>query len=215
MARLWRWAYNSDHNSGVRIVNTGYVVTTEDFGGGGDGSAAQVRDALHGALTTKYRAMLAADFTVQSLVIREQLKPGDTDVPEEAAQTIASAGTSTGTGDRLPLGCCMLVSIYTNAAIRSGHGRRFVYPGGYASALTSAGIWDPSGGGIWAAVAAFEDEAKLTHSVDTGFGTTATAHPVVYSRTRHGLNLDPWYFDITSYTRRPQPHWLRSRMTAP
>lgn len=213
--KIWRWAYQSETNDGIRIVNTGHVVSTEDFTGGGDGSAAQVRDALHSALTTKYRATLPGDITVQVLVVREELAPGDESVPEESSQSINLTGTLSGTGDRLPVGCCLLVSLYTNAAVRSGHGRRFLGPKGFAVQLNSLGVWDTGGGQIWGNVATFEDEALLDHSIDTGFGTTATAHPVVYSRTRRAKELDEYTFDVVSYTRRPQPHWLRSRMTAP
>lgn len=215
MANVWRCAYNTDHSSGVRVVNTFHVVARRDFGSIADASAASVRDALHAALTTKYKALFITDYTLQSLVVREELAPGDTSVPDEASQTIGSVGTLGGSGDKFPVPVCLLVTLYTNAAIRSGHGRLFLPNPGYASALDASGLWDT--GGVWwpTTTTAFLDELKTVHSADDGASGTNSLSLVVYSRTRRARAAAEYYFDVQSYTKRRQPHWLRSRMTAP
>ena len=213
MATPYRAAYLSDHSSGVRFVNTWHVVG--DAGAGGtDPNAATVRDALHGALTAKYKACLPPTVQLQSLVVREELHPTSTDVPEESAQTINQPGTLTTTGDTLPVPTCMLATLYSNAAIRSGHGRFFLPACVAAANLTSAGLWDTTVGYWDSTTKAFFDQL-IQDQNSGGILGDWTLRPVIYSRTRRAQNISTWYFDVTSYTRRTQPHWLRSRMTAP
>ena len=157
--------------------------------------------------------MLPTNVTVQSLVVREELAPGSTAVPEEASQTIGLAGTLSTSGDMLPPAMCILASFYTNAAVRSGHGRMFIPGCGPSANLASTGLWDTSTA-LWTAVAAFLDELKTNHGAGL-FGTDFTAHQVVYSRTRRAAGASAYWFDVSSYTRRAAPHWLRSRLTSP
>jgi hypothetical protein len=213
MASIFRCAYNSDHTTGVRMVNVFHVVTHNTSLLTGDTPASAVRDALHAALTTKYRAILPTTLTVQSLVVREELAPGSTAVPEESSQTIGLAGTLSTSGDMLPVPTCILSTFYSTAAVRSGHGRMFLPGCGPAANLNSGGQWDTATA-LWTAVAAFLDELKATHS-GGGFFTGFDAHQVIYSRTRRAAGAAQYWFDVQSYTRRQAPHWLRSRLTAP
>lgn len=214
MDRWWRCAYLADHSTGVRAVITFHVGSTQDFGSLGIADAAAVRDALDGALTAKYRALLTTAWTLQSLVVREELPPGSTDVPREASKTIGLAGTTGGGSDMLPVPTCLLTTFYTDAAIRSGHGRMFLPAAVSATGLTGAGLWETTS--TWYGLTkTFLDELVSTHSVDDGASGTNTLHPIVYSRTRRAIPGAAFAFFITSYTRRLQPHWLRSRMTSP
>lgn len=157
---------------------------------------------------------MIADYTVQALVVREELDHADTSVPDEASATIGLAGTLSGSGDKLPVPVCTLVTFYTNAAVRSGHGRMFLPSPGYASALDGTGLWDSSGAYWTTALPAFLDELVNAHSTGSGNAGHDLSH-VVYSRTRRTAGLPEYYFDVESYTKRRQPHWLRSRATAP
>lgn len=213
MAQVYRCAWNSDTDTGVRIVNTFHVVARPQAFTTEDESAAAVRDALHAALTTKYRATLATDITLQSLVVREELAPSDQSVPDEASQTIGLAGTQVPSGDRLPWSTCLLATFYTNAAVRSGHGRNFLSPGTSASNLTAGKIWDTAST-VWTNAGTYLTELMAAHST----GSSNAGHDlaqVVYSRTRRAQSLPEYYFDVVSYTRRTQPHWLRSRASVP
>lgn len=213
MAIPYRVALMSDHTSGVRIVNTFHVVSTGDTLGE-DSNAADVRDALVTALKTKYKAILAPTITLQSLVVREELAPGSLDVPDEASETIGEVGTLTVSGDMTPLPLCVLATLYTNAAVRSGHGRLFLPGFVPASFLASSGQWDTSIAWWTSNLKNFLDELVTDHHAG-GTPGGSTVHPVVYSRTRRAAALPNYWFDVVSYTRRTQPHWLRSRTTAP
>lgn len=213
MAQVYRCSWNSDTDTGVRIVNVFHVVSRPQGIENNAESAAAVRDALIAALKTKYKATLQTDCILQSLVVREELAPDDTSVPDEASATIAEAGTQVPSGDRLPWGCCLLATLYTNAAVRSGHGRQFLSPGISASALTASKTWDTAST-AWTNAGTYLAELIAGHST----GTEPTGHDlscVIYSRTRRARGDAQYYFDVVSYTRRQQPHWLRSRMSAP
>lgn len=214
MAKVFRCAYNSDQATGVRYVNTFHVVARPGFDGS-EASSAAVRDALHTALTTKYRAVLPTDVTVQSLVVREELAPTDSGVPDEASQTIGLAGTLALSGDRLPIPLCALATFYTNAAVRSGHGRMFLPNPGQAANLQSTSLWDTGTAWFGTALPAFLNELKANHSAAIAGHSDATCSQVIYSRTRRGRGDAAYYFDVVSYVVRQQAHWLRSRMTAP
>lgn len=213
MASLFRCALHSQHSSGVDIVNTWHVRTDDGALGLFDASAADVADALTDVLVTPYRACMTAAYTLLSLSATEVLPPGSTDVPDTSGNTIALAGTQTTTGDQLPVPTCLLATIYSSAAIRSGHGRIYLPGGVAASSLNASGRWDPASG-TWTAAGTFLTALIAGHGWTAWLGSE-TIKAVVYSRTRHAANLSPYYFDASTYTRRDAPHWLRSRATAP
>lgn len=213
MASIWRCSYVSHHSSGVQFVNVFHVVNHDTSLIGHDATADDVRDALHTALTTKYRAILPTTVTVDTLVVREELAPGSTSVPSESSQTIGAAGTLTTSGDQLPVPVCNLVTLYSNAAVRSGHGRLFLPGCVGAGNLDTNGNWDMATA-YQTAVTAFMDELKATHT-HSGWTSDQLMHLVVYSRTRRAAALANYWFDVVSYTKRTQPHWLRSRLSAP
>jgi len=212
---VWRCSYNSTHSSGVQYVNTFHVVVRDDPVSLLSPTADAVRDALHSALTTKYRNCLPSDVTVNKLVVREELTPGSTAVPAESSQTIGLAGTLALSGDRLPIPLCALITLYTNAAVRSGHGRMFLPNPGQAANLQTTSLWDTGTTWYGTNVPAFTAELKAHHSVSVVGNPDSTAALVVYSRTRRARADADWYFDVTSIVQRTAPHWLRSRMTAP
>lgn len=179
------------------------------------GSMAEIRDALATALSPPYRACIANAWTLKSIVVSEVLPPGSTDVPEQASNSYSLRGSITATGDQLPVPVTPLVTWYSNAAIRSGHGRSFLPSPGNASYLAASGNWDTAAAWYTTTVPAFITAARSNITVDVSGGLDATASLVVYSRTRHERALDEYYFDVVSGVLRPAPHWLRSRSTAP
>jgi hypothetical protein len=214
MAQIYRCAYVSETAAGVQIVNTWHVAAYDQIFTTSGESAAAVRDALNTALTTKYRALLATDTNLLALVVREELAPTDTNVPDEASATIGLAGTQAIGTDRPPPALCLLSTFYTNAAIRSGHGRMFLPGSCNAGALDANGNWQATGTWWTTTVPAFLTELKASHS--TGSGNAGhDLRQVVYSRTRRGDGRPGYYFDVQSYNMRQKAHWLRSRMTSP
>src|SRR6266536_906862 len=154
MSKVWRCSYQSSC-SGVLIVNTLHYVDRPNIGFS-DRSADQVREAVHAKLTTKYRNLMQAVCTVDSLLVREELAPGDTAIPAESLQTIGLAGTLAGSDQNLPLSLTPLVKIATNAAVRSGHGRLFLPSPQSAGSLTAGGLWN-TGVTFWTNITTFMD----------------------------------------------------------
>lgn len=212
MSDVWRCSYESTR-SGVTLVNTFHVVARptsplDNY------SADTVRDVLHAALTTKYRAVASTDTTVQSLTVREELTPGSTDIPRESVQTIGLAGTRAVADTNLPASMTLLATIRTNAAVRSGHGRVFLLPPVEQAALTGSAIWRTTNA-YWLNAITFMAELISDHTHTTLGVPDGSIDPVIYSRTRRERGDANYYFDVTAYVLRPAPHWLRSRATAP
>lgn len=215
MAKLWRAAYHSTHSSGVQAVNVFHFVDRPASGFDSTGSAGAVRDALNTALTAKYRLCIANTWTVQSLTVAEVLPPTSTDVPDAASATIGSVGSITTSGDQLAPPITPLVTFYSNAAIRSGHGRCFMPNPGNAAVLNSSGNWDLTAAPFAVAYPDFLTALRSAMHPDVPVDPDSTLSQVIYSRTRHAAGLSQYYFDVSSATLRAAPHWLRSRMTAP
>lgn len=198
--------------AGVSVVNTFHVVADQSTGETGPSSADSVRDALHSALTTKYRALLSPDITVQLLKVREELDPGSSSVPAESSQTIGLAGTSGAASPRLPVPACIVAAFKTNAAVRGAQGRMFI-PVHDPGVFTSTGAVVTSGA-FRTAWAAFLDELKTSHHI-TGTLGGWDVKQVVYSRTRRKRGASEYYFTVSAWIIRGGGHWLESRQTAP
>lgn len=212
MARAWRCSYESTR-LGVTLVNTFHVVGRPTLPAD-DPSASTIRDVLHTALTTKYRAVASTDTTVNTLTVREELDPASTGIPEEAVQTIGLAGTRTVADTNLPPSMTLLATIRTNAAVRSGHGRVFLLPPVEQAALTGSALWRTTNA-YWINSVTFMAELIQDHTFTVLGVPAGSIDPVVYSRTRRERGDANYYFDVTAYVLRPNPHWLRSRATAP
>lgn len=212
MATVWRCSYESTR-LGVTFVNTFHVVGRPTLPAD-DPSADTVRDVLNTALTTKYRAVLSNDTTLQTLTVREELDPSSHDIPRESVLTIGALGTRAVANTNMPPSMTLLATIRTNAAVRSGHGRLFLPPPIEQGALTANGIWLTTNG-YWIASNTFMAELINDHTFTVLGVPAGSIDPVVYSRTRRLRGDSNYYFDVTAYVLRTIPHWLRSRATAP
>jgi hypothetical protein len=131
-----------------------------------------------------------------------------TDTPSVGESAVGVAGTlGAGTG-LLPRECCMVVTLRTAVATRSGRGRMFLPSPLYSSNLASQDAWATGTGGWYSAVGTFMD--KLMAGVDVTHSTFGHHLSLRVHSRRHATS-----YDVTSYVRRLQPHWLRSRMTSP
>ena len=215
MAKLFRVSFHSTSTTGVAYVSTYHYVVRPAGGFTDTGDASNLRDALSGTLPAQYRGVLPNWITVQTMLVAEVLPPGSTDVPDESSFTVGLNGQQSTTGDQLPIPLCVLVGIYSNAAVRSGHGRTFYPHPGNASLLDSAGNWDMASTVFATSYPTLLNSLKSNWTVDLSGTPDATASQVIYSRTRHARGDDSYYFDVSSWTIRTVPHWLRSRATAP
>jgi len=201
----WQIALKSHHvPSGALVINTFCVHDHSSVPLSDPLDAQTVADDVAAWITTLYKAVLQSAYTFDTVDSREL----GTDTPAIGSSAVGAAGTlGAGTG-LLPREVCMVVTLRTAVATRSGRGRMFIPSPLYSSNLASQDAWLTGTGGWYAAVGAFFD--ALVAGRDVTHGSIDHHYSLrVYSRKRNAS------YDVTSYTRRLQPHWLRSRMSAP
>jgi hypothetical protein len=147
------------------------------------------------------------------LTVREELAPGDSSIPAESVASINLAGTRAPGDTKLPTGLCQLATIRTNAAVRSGHGRLWMPPAVDGASLAATHTF-VAAGTYQLANKAFLDELQLHHDMGL-LGVDGHLDTVIYSRTRRARGDADYFFDMTAYILRAEPHWLRSRQSAP
>lgn len=212
MSKPWRVTFNGVHEStGVQIVNVIHFATDEEPLAG-NASAQDVADKVDDVFSTLWREMATTEVRLQTIIAREELAPGDTSVPEEAAATVDALGIRSAGSSSLPLAFCGLINCHTDAAVRSGHGWIFCPPMQKADDLTGAETIDPASI-YWNTMVNFGTAVKNTHQIGTV--VVHDLHAVVYSHTRRARGDAQYWFDIKSAVPRPRPTWLRSRQTSP
>lgn len=169
-----------------------------------DVSLSDVVDTVDTKLTTAFRALLASVETFAD--IHAVTLPAGGVVPEAFTKSKSLAGTRTASNQSEPKGVCPVLGLTSSAATRSGRGWMFL-PNLIDSATVSAGLI--ATGTFYTAIATFGDLLKAQDWVTAG--SLSSVHPCVYSRTRRLAGEIPFTFDVTGYTRRQKPHWLRSR----
>lgn len=201
----WLATYRGTHTSGALFANTICVVCA-DGGNPEQADMGEIINSVDTELTTLYKACLNAQWTLEELLLRGV---GPEDGNADSKQ-INAAGTLANGSGVLPREICMVLSLRTNYAKRSGHGRLFIPSPMYSSYLNTGDQW-ATGGAYWTAAAAFGAKlvAGWTLTYGVGGAQSAPMRINVWSR-RHQEN-----HEVTSYVRRPQPHWLRSRATSP
>lgn len=211
MAKVWRIAFLSTTENGTLAVNTLHYQTDlealEE-----EPSGNNVVDAVSDHLTTAYRAVLPTSMTLNSLQARECVAPGSEDVPGAGEKTVNLAGTFTAASSRLPDAVCMVVSLKTDVPLRSARGYIALPSPRNETLLDTNQKWLTTGT-YYTNVEALA--ALLDDSFDTGGVGAVTLNPVVYSRRRHGIGLNPYTFQVARAIPSNEVHWRRSRTTAP
>lgn len=194
------------------IVNTFCIFGDDAFADFSPLTAQGLADKLgtDTTLTDAYAGLLNTDSTFDSVVVTEMLAPGDTDIPESGAHSVAKTGTMATTSD-VPDPLCAVLHLSTDAAVRSGHGRMFLPPlrlsdninnevvsNGYAS--THAAPF------IAALETYFRDGSAWDGGSHWGLG--------VYSRTRRARGDANFAFSVTALVLKTPVTWLRSRRLA-
>lgn len=193
--------------NGQQMVNTFTIFGDEAIFDWTPTTAQGLADHIAGSvLPSKFAALLQSDSSLQQVIVRELLAPSDTSVPDQGVAAPALTGTMGATGLDVPTPCCAVLTIGTNAAIRSGHGRMFLpplrrsgnvsgddvsatYVAAVAPLITELGHWN-TGGSHWA-------------NGNWGIG--------VYSRTRRARAIATFAFHANAYTLRAPITWLESR----
>jgi hypothetical protein len=192
-------------DDGTLFSNT-ICVVCEDGGNLEKADAGEIIDACESWLKTEYLAMLCSRWTLAELVLRG-IRAQDGVL---AAKSESAAGTLYAGTDDLPKEICQVMTIRTNYAKRSGHGRIFIPSPLKSAALQTNNTWKTSDT-YWTHAATFGDKLLAQHSFSYGTlgGFTGNLVCNVYSRVHDEIH------EMSGYVRRPNPHWLRSRATSP
>ena len=192
-ATSFHWALRPDHTGDFLQADVDAILT-----------------ALGDNLKTPFKNMLATDFTLAEISgVTEEALPSA--IPFQGSYPVNLSGTRSHTDDRLPLGLSALVALRSNAAVRGGSGRFWAPPPIGSIALGGGHTWDHTQA-YWLNVKSFCD--ALLHGATSGdwWALSSTrANLVIYSRTRRLRGDANYFFDVTSYAIRDEPHWLRSR----
>jgi hypothetical protein len=166
----------------------------------------QTVEALHQWLTENYLDCLVHQYILDVLAIREL----DTEDPHIAEKEIGVHGTMGTAAEDLPGECCLVLTLRTDVATRAARGRMFIPSPRASNALDGVNAWDTTSD-YWQNVQQFAGQliSPWTFAYGSIDEWDATLTAEVWSRT-HNVG-----HDVTSYVRRPSPHWLRSRSTAP
>lgn len=212
MSKVYRCSYKTVTDGGVELVSTFHYQTDLNSPDDDEPDITDIASAVKNHLHAGYKACIHSTYTIVALEAREEVQPGSGDVGAASVVTINEAGGFTSADKAIPVAACLVIRRRTAAAIRSGRGHLALPGSRYSGSMDTNGRWSASGA-FWTAVTALA--ALLDDDLSVGTISPVTVHPVIYSRVRHAKGLDPFTFKITSATPQVQPHWLRSRMTAP
>lgn len=198
-------AYRSTAPGGELIVNTMAAHVVWDTGLPTP-EIDEIVDAIDAWLTEDYCQMLADDYSVDQLAVRQL----DSETPWVRDRELNLTGTLGSVSGELPVECCLVLSWRSDLATRSGRGRIFVPSPLGSAALQAPDKWSTTAQ-YWIHAGTFADRYMTEQDVDYGTGGIDTFHlfPMVWSRVHQEG------YTLTSWIRRSRPHWLRSRSTAP
>lgn len=209
MSKIYRFSYFGHFDDGVQVV-TGFHYKVVPPPAGSDPAAVDVLDGIDGHYRSTFVAVMDSRIMVDSAELREEVTPYSGEVPAAASKVVNTPGGLGGTGKVLPDALTMIVKLRTDAALRSARGYMALPGPSSTSYLSASRQWT---GAYLTAVQAFA--ALLDDEIEFGAVTPSHGRPVVYSRTRHARQLDPYTFDVVEGVPRLTPSWRRSRTTAP
>ena len=212
MSLVYRCSYKSTTPTGVQNVNTFHYQTDKGSPLDAEPDISDVAGAVNAHLKTLYKAILPSDATLTSLDSVLCVRPGSGDIPTANTISINELGTALITNEAIPVACGLLIRKKSPAATRSGRGH-IVLPSPRFSGVMTANATFATTTAYWTDVLALCN--AMNDSLTIGTLTVTTLRPVVYSRTRHEREDDPFTFTLTNAVPQQQPHWLRSRMSAP
>lgn len=201
--REYRAALRSTDSIGTEYVNT-FAIKVEATGPDlTEPTATQVADQVNTWLNTAYRACLHPGLTFQDVNVH-QLFSG---TPVAGLKVVGQVGQLGALSGFVPREVCCVLSLKTAVATRSGRGRLFIPTPRYSDYLSGQDLFDPAGN-YWIKIGLLGD-ALLAGRTFTESSVEYHMSTRVHSRVRNVT------YDVTGYQRRSQPHWLRSRASAP
>jgi hypothetical protein len=202
--KVWRLVVRSFGPGGVLAVNdisSKVEVVGPDVT---EASPQGVADAAWDWFGDEYLGLLQADWQVQELIAEELTSGAD----ETAVHVVDDPGTLPASVGTLPVEVAGLLSVRTRLATRSTRGRMFLPSPMESGQLVAHDTWGTAGTSYGARCIAFG--AKLLDGHDFSEGVIDYHMSFgIWSRKNESFE------DATSTVFRTQPHWLRSRSTAP
>lgn len=204
MAKDYAVAIRGHYNDGVTTVSTLCAHVEVDGPDVSEASISEAGNAIAGWLGDPYRHCLPGVWTLDEIVSRELFDS----TPAEHSVSVGAAGDLTASGAyRAAKELCVVLNVKSSVATRSGRGRMFFPSPLYDGYLGDQTNWLQSGN-YWTKLGLFVDALLAGHDF------TASLIDYHVSMRIHSRKLNDT-FDVTSITRRPAYHWLRSRSTAP
>jgi hypothetical protein len=191
------------------MVNTFSVMgdSATHFSGADDAQALADFIGGNSSFTGAWQGVTPSAMSIDQLLVTEMLSPTDTALPEVGSHSIGINGTLGGADVQVPDSLCCVLTLRTNAHIRSGHGRMFLPPVHHADWISGQLVTSGYGALVDALIAELGhwNEGGTRWGIPGGWGIA------VYSRTRRSRAIEPPAFWVTGYTRHDQLTWLRSR----
>jgi hypothetical protein len=198
-------AFKGHDAGGVIYVNT--LAVQQDVPLGPDTALGYqtIADDIWAQYGATYLGMISPDYTVDELHVL-----GILGADGEGTHAVGSNGTLAvggATGHSLPKEVCLVLSLKTGHAARSGRGRMFIPSPGYSSFGADRTSW-LTAGVFWGGVLNFAALLPADHNV---------THDAIIHRYRAGVwsRADNVFRECTAAVPRTAYHWLRSRSTAP
>lgn len=197
-----------ENATGDQQVNTfHYDLVDSAIPGENPNDAQSLADYFRDNVISPFKAMYIAGWTIQPVVVSEELDPQDpTRARSEWTSGTAAAGTRSAQTDYLPRAACGVASLLTSHIGKRYRGRVFL-GGSTSEADQTGGVWQSGITTLWNAYLA---AIPLQPDIATGV-SLSVANWGVYSRTNRAADIDPYISPVISKVLRTQFRWLRSR----
>lgn len=209
MAKDYLLSFLSDDTVGVQYANT-ICIHDDELGGPRPGS--EILDDIQSWLQTKYCNCLPTTLTLRVLKLFQipAVYGDDSNVYTLASNT---AGAISGADSRLPRELALCLALRSSHTSRRTMGHISIPSPRKSDQLDNNGNWNTAGD-LWGAAATFGDALLAGKDIGIG-GVDGHLSTRIYSRKAHKTGEGDKTTDVSSYTRRPRPIWVRRRRTAP
>jgi hypothetical protein len=205
LSRIYKAVFKC--HAGSILIEPSVHYQTDVGLGGDEPDPNDVATGIWNHLSAGFLENTPTDVGVDELVVTEQVLPPAIGV--QGLHAIGLSGTLPAGGNKLPEGLVPLINIKTATASRSARGWTHL-PSPQRSDYCNGNLWTSTYITLLGAFC-----ADFIQSFNIGSVNPTGLNPIVYSRTRHQRDQDPWTFRVVSATPNAEPKWLRSRMTAP
>lgn len=209
MAKDYLLTFLSDDAVGVQYANT-ICIHDDELGGPRPGD--EILDDIDTWLSTKYKDCLHSSVTLRVLrLFQIPAVYGDDSNIYTLAKNVA--GSLSGPDTKLPREMALCLAFRSSHTSRRSMGHISLPSARASGYLDSDGLLNTAGD-WWLKAGLLGDALLAGHDIGIG-GVDGHLSFRVYSRKAHKLGEGDKTTDVSSYTRRRRPIWVRRRVTAP